>query len=683
MKTNTILSISFFSSLLFFTSCSSEIISEYESDGHVIEYIKVQIPEPEDDADTRSQFNLDSSDALIPVWAANDTLGIFPTKGDQVNFPLTSGSGGQSFVFDGGGWGLKDKYAYAAYFPFSKANYFRTNKTIVLDYTGQVQNGINSTAHMGAYDFLASGLSNPKNDYLNLELNRLECIVRLYLTIPKAGKYTKVSISTDEALFVTKQKLDISGSIPKTTNMEFSNNIVLGLTNFTTTSANQQVKLFIMAAPVDLTGKTLTVNLTDKDGNIYRGTLTAEKDQLLKPNVVRKFTSTLKASGDGGGDMPGIGDDDDEVTVTKYYSSTKTKAIPFVIVSEGFTKSQLSNFRSKAKEMIDFIFSVDPYKQYKNYFNVYLIDVPSNESGADILDKSIDRDTYFGAGWNEKSYSNMSADNNKVYSFVTTNCPDIASGKVTIDETAIIMLINDERYGGICHSTNLGRGYAMVPLTKNDNGGDELNWRGIGGKYGTTNIGTWKNTALHEGGGHMFGRLEDEYPTAVYYFLDDDLYGHNFTVPFGMNVSVDKVNKLYWSSFIPTTQGMIQSGKYLYVSTFETKLTTKSVFRAEEISCMDDNRAYFNAWQRWLIAKRIHDIAGESFTTSNFLSQDNQYQAIQSGVANRGTEGQATTTYNGLTPIYPNSNAIMSSNYVENIYPPLAPPVLTIIEKGN
>ena len=286
----------FLFTLLIASSCTSEEFSNEYPESRDILKISVRIPEIEKDADTRSEFQLNSNDDLVPVWAANDTLGIFPTKGDQVNFPLTSGSGGQSFVFDGGGWGLKDRYAYAAYFPFSKANYFRTNKTILLDYTGQVQNGVDNTAHMGAYDFLASGLSNPVNDYLNLELNRLECIVRLYLTVPATGEYTEAVIYTDDESFVTKQKLDISGNTPQTTNIDYSKKIVLGLTNFKTTSANQEVKLFIMAAPVNLSGKTLKVFLRGKNGNNYRGTLTAQKDQILKANVVRKFTSTLVLS---------------------------------------------------------------------------------------------------------------------------------------------------------------------------------------------------------------------------------------------------------------------------------------------------------------------------------------------------------------------------------------------------
>ena len=62
-------------------------------------------------------------------------------------------------------------------------------------------------------------------------------------------------------------------------------------------------------------------------------------------------------------------------------------AVPFVVIPDGYTKSQLADYRAQAKRMLDFIFSVDPYKQYKDYFNIYILDAASGQSGADITDK--------------------------------------------------------------------------------------------------------------------------------------------------------------------------------------------------------------------------------------------------------------------------------------------------------
>ena len=45
-------------------------------------------------------------------------------------------------------------------------------------------------------------------------------------------------------------------------------------------------------------------------------------------------------------------------------------------------------------------------------------------------------------------------------------------------------------------------------------------------------------------------------------------------------------------------------------------------WRSEKISCMIDNRQYFSTWQRILIVKRILQLAGESFSLSDFFAKD-------------------------------------------------------------
>ena len=100
---------------------------------------------------TTSVVNSSDPDKVSFTISNKDTLGIFTSAGGpQLSFPI-SGSG-TSFSFNGGGWGLKSAYTYAAYIPFSKKNYDRTNKTIPLNYVGQVQNGLNNAAHMGKFD---------------------------------------------------------------------------------------------------------------------------------------------------------------------------------------------------------------------------------------------------------------------------------------------------------------------------------------------------------------------------------------------------------------------------------------------------------------------------------------------------------------------------------------------------
>lgn len=72
-----------------------------------------------------------------------DTVGIFPTVGDQIPFPLTAiplGTEASSYGFTAQGWDLRTDVKYYAYWPFSRKNYADGNNKehIYVKYYGQV-----------------------------------------------------------------------------------------------------------------------------------------------------------------------------------------------------------------------------------------------------------------------------------------------------------------------------------------------------------------------------------------------------------------------------------------------------------------------------------------------------------------------------------------------------------------
>jgi len=428
-------------------------------------------------------------------------------------------------------------------------------------------------------------------------------------------------------------------------------------------SFNTSDSFYMIVAPAALNDGFI-LSFVDKEGKEFtkKGLNAAE---LKASHILDLGTIDV----DGGDFVEGVSE--------QYFKSSKSKPVTIAVIPEGFTKDQLSDYHAKAKQMIDFIFSVDPYKQYKDYFNVYILDAASNESGADVIGgKQVD--TYFDAGWEAEGYSQMEANGSIVYSFVSAHTPDILEGKSTITNTGIFMLINDERYAGINHCLSDGRGYAMIATIK---GGAELTWAGNKGAN-ITNHGNWMNIALHEGGGHMFGRLLDEY-WDNYKYTSATIAQHSWEVPMGLNVVCNQ-SDAGWEDWIPFGgPGNREEGKFRYVGMYEggNASYVQGIWRSEQVSCMDDNRPYFNAYSRYLIAKRIHDIAGETFTKDDFLAADAQYKAIQSGVDFAGAEGLITTSYDGLKATY--NDADTRSNYVEKvtIYPPLPSPVMTKVEK--
>ena len=342
--------------------------------------------------------------------------------------------------------------------------------------------------------------------------------------------------------------------------------------------------------------------------------------------------------------------------VSQYMTATSgSKPVDLCVISEGFVKSELDTYKTQAERAIDFLFDTEPYKSYKEYFNVYILGVPSEESGASVTDGNgtvtTSRDTYFKARWGASSYTDMVANETSVYNYVSRHCPDIVAGTHAIDDVSILMLINDSRYGGICHVYSTGSNYSMVPLI---NGGDRIYWKypditpntddpiptpddpSIMNDYyrRTTEAersemgqssGDWRNTVVHEFGGHGFGRLKDEYwPSNSLSYVSGSVEGHNWPVPFGLNLAANPASTPWASDLLSRLDELTdRDGRYGRIGAFQGgENTIFGRWRSEKISCMIDNRPYFSAWQRVLIVKRIKQLAGETFTFSDFLSKD-------------------------------------------------------------
>ncbi|MBO4418018.1 MAG: hypothetical protein J5801_07910, partial [Bacteroidales bacterium] len=166
-----------------------------------------------------------------------------------------------SATFDGGGWALRNNASYAAYYPFSVWNYFQDNKTVIMDYSGQVQNGNGSFAHLSAYDYLASAKTTPKNNMVTFQMDRQGSILYIDIVVPEPATITSLTISCDEAIFVEKAALDISGDTPVVTPIETKAALTLNFENTITTEPNETVRAYMAVQPLDFSAKTVTATL--------------------------------------------------------------------------------------------------------------------------------------------------------------------------------------------------------------------------------------------------------------------------------------------------------------------------------------------------------------------------------------------------------------------------------------
>lgn len=237
----------------------------------------------DDSAFTRSSHTFSSSTGYSFVWEQGDTLGIFPVESNQVEFPVKDGIGTNKAVFNGGAWALRANYHYASYYPFSSDNYHRKITELPVDYTDQTVDGNNPLAHLGKYDFLYSAPAETSdNGYVNLNLQHLGCFVLFRLTLPEAGSYKYLNVTSEEVPLIHKATFDLSASTPVLTPTRSYTDYCINLKNVTANTPNEVVDITAMFAPLDLSGTTLKLSLMRNDGTMYSTTVAGKNMEAGK-----------------------------------------------------------------------------------------------------------------------------------------------------------------------------------------------------------------------------------------------------------------------------------------------------------------------------------------------------------------------------------------------------------------
>ncbi len=252
----------------------------------------------EEGAETRTAYNISEVSGFQTLWAAGDVLGIYPIGGDQVTFPISDGVGTTTAKFDGGSWALRGTYKYAAYYPFSADCYSIDQTAIPVSFAGQTQYGNNTMSHLAAVDFMAAAGTQPStNGSVNLQFNHVGCFLRMQFTMPVAATFTEVAITSPGVNFTVKGTVNLAATTPSLTPTASTSKLLLKLRNIRTTAANQTITLYMMVAPDDLLGKTLTFTVKDDKGNQYSKTAAGKK---MVATYAYNYPFTLEVSGTGG-----------------------------------------------------------------------------------------------------------------------------------------------------------------------------------------------------------------------------------------------------------------------------------------------------------------------------------------------------------------------------------------------
>lgn len=267
-----------------------------------IKSVTISLPEYDNSsvADTRTEITYGGQ--ITFAWAENDTVGIFPVGGGQVEFPISSAAGTTHASFNGGKWALRASEKYAAYFPYNKANVYRDSEHILMDFTGQVQKGVNSTKHMGQYDFLGSPAVNADSEgNLNFQLQRFMKPMDFRLTFPEAVQVKTVRVMADEPIFITQQTMDISGDNPVITTVEesMSRELLLKVEpadGEETVDAVETGDFYLAMGIQDLTPYQLRIQVTTTDNRFFSSDIVSKDLTNSFPGY--RTTATLSEGAD-------------------------------------------------------------------------------------------------------------------------------------------------------------------------------------------------------------------------------------------------------------------------------------------------------------------------------------------------------------------------------------------------
>lgn len=259
---------------LLFGACSNEVENPLSDE---VKYVEISAEDFVDESGSRTNLTIGSGGAVFS-WAEKDTVGIFPNEGAQVYFPMKEGAGTKTATFSGGGWALKNGSTYSAYYPFI-GDYYIDKENLPLDYTGQEQIGNASTAHLGAYDFMAAPPTSPSWGSVNFKFTHLGSLMQIRLTIPAIGAFTTLALKSVEPIFTTTAKLGFANRNYTFTSTKIDNKLTLKLSEIETSAEGQQCTFYLMAAPTNMLGNSVRVCLYDSNGKVYSAILESKNMQ--------------------------------------------------------------------------------------------------------------------------------------------------------------------------------------------------------------------------------------------------------------------------------------------------------------------------------------------------------------------------------------------------------------------
>ena len=287
--------------------------------------------------------------------------------------------------------------------------------------------------------------------------------------------------------------------------------------------------------------------------------------------------------------------------------ATVGKGINVVFMGDGYTDRDMGPgglYETLMKDSMEEFFALEPYKTFRNRFNVYAVKVVSlnDRIGAQYstaLESRLGSGTYLG-GNNEKCLE------------YAMKVPEITSDK----DLLTVIMVNSRSASGSAHLSDSNQSaFSYVATEGND---PEF--------YGPT---------LRHETGHGFAFLADEYVAHKDPAPEDFVNRYNTLYEkYGWYSNVDFTDsreKIRWSAFLADDRYKDEIGIYEGAATYQT-----GAYRPTVNSMMNENVEFFNAPCRWAIYKQIMKRSGEEASFDKFL----EYDAINRGKASAAAKSK-------------------------------------------
>ena len=245
-------------------------------------------------------------------WNSNEAVELFSTAGTIMKATIVSVDDNDKHWCNasGNGWAYASNVTFYCFAPYSLYHKLAQSPYTALPvtYTNQTQSANGNTEHLAAVDYMAAQTAST-DDALSIPYNHLGCIMRIAAYVPEGKTFSTLMLTTKDNTAWFAEEATINATNNTITPTETTTTATLSLNNITVASGDSLIT-YLMLPPTDLTGKSLLLTATAKDGTTlqtYIEGCNMLAGKVYPVNVGEKnYFRTSADNGTTGGDDPQV-----------------------------------------------------------------------------------------------------------------------------------------------------------------------------------------------------------------------------------------------------------------------------------------------------------------------------------------------------------------------------------------